>query len=738
MASKYTVEVDVNAPGLDETADGFVRLQKQIQDTRIEMQKAAEVGDTIKFNELRSQLNDLNDKFEKVQLQSKEFHDALATMPGPAGKVGQAIQQVNGAFKSLLANPVIAIIAGIAGVFLIMYEALKKTAEGQKALSAVTDAFGRIVTPIIKFISAVAVPVFNALASAIDFVSAAFRDFSGSYAEFKKEVADDTAMRQAEENAKRIAKFIEEEGYKFDEFTIKKLQAKQKYNEKVKDILADEMRTEAQKDKAILNAGLEVNKKLADIDKERATKNAAAQKVITDKAKSEADKNFNEKIARMGAEDKLDEAKLEKMKAEELATAKTEANKFAIESKYANEKYNLQRNNILQLQGEYEKDSKEYMDYQAQLINLDAGRITQLTLDSEKKKKLKDDEFKKQQETDALLDSLAIAAMTKEEEREQAAFDSKRRREKADLTASEEFLKSSEQRKKELLDQFDQGTEVLDNKRKDDKKKKALQEELEILNIRKNAAIPGTRAYFDLLREIEKNAYDQKVIDAKGNNEKLIALREELKERTKAINKQELESYLATASQALGGVSNILSMASNNMKMQQDIDIANAEGNEEKITEIKKKAFEENKKMQIAQAIIGTLQGAIQAYQSMAMIPVVGPALGIAAAAAALVFGYKQVQLIKQTKYTDSSAKGSSSSAKPDTPAFNGTMNVPAPQIGASSAQSSGNLGQVIGTSMEANNSRTRPIQAYVVGDQVSTQQQLDRRISVAAKMGGG
>ena len=177
-------------------------------------------------------------------------------------------------------------------------------------------------------------------------------------------------------------------------------------------------------------------------------------------------------------------------------------------------------------------------------------------------------------------------------------------------------------------------------------------------------------------------------------------------------------------------------MASAGMKAQQDQDIANAEGNEEKITEIKKKAFEDNKKMQIAQAIISTLQGAIAAYQSMATIPVVGVGLGIAAAAAALVFGYKNVELIKQTKYQDTSAKGGAS-AKAATPSFNGTMNVPAPVIGASSAQSSGNLGQVIGSSMEANNSRSRPIQAYVVGDQVTTQQQLDRRISVAAKMGG-
>ena len=75
--------------------------------------------------------------------------------------------------------------------------------------------------------------------------------------------------------------------------------------------------------------------------------------------------------------------------------------------------------------------------------------------------------------------------------------------------------------------------------------------------------------------------------------------------------------------------------------------------------------------------------------------------------------------------------------AQGTTPSFNGTVTVPAPVIGASQASSIGNLGQTIVGAVQAGNSTSRPIQAYVIGDQVTTQQQLDRRISVAAKMGG-
>jgi len=49
----------------------------------------------------------------------------------------------------------------------------------------------------------------------------------------------------------------------------------------------------------------------------------------------------------------------------------------------------------------------------------------------------------------------------------------------------------------------------------------------------------------------------------------------------------------------------------------------------------------------IAQAVIGTYSSAVKAYDSLASIPVVGPALGAAAAAAAVAFGFQQVAAIK-------------------------------------------------------------------------------------------
>lgn len=73
-----------------------------------------------------------------------------------------------------------------------------------------------------------------------------------------------------------------------------------------------------------------------------------------------------------------------------------------------------------------------------------------------------------------------------------------------------------------------------------------------------------------------------------------------------------------------------------------------------------KKAFKLNQGLQIADALSSTYTGAISAYKAMAGIPIVGPVLGAAAAAAVVKFGFDQVRAIKAQKFNGG---GSSTSA---------------------------------------------------------------------------
>lgn len=224
-----------------------------------------------------------------------------------------------------------------------------------------------------------------------------------------------------------------------------------------------------------------------------------------------------------------------------------------------------------------------------------------------------------------------------------------------------------------------------------DKASKKLDDELKFLQIRGDALREGTKSFFNNQREILKKSEQKELNDLKDKaiaetltteqvEAEKLAIKEKYAKERSDIDKQELDQYLQYATTVLSAASQIFSQISQVNALEQQVaserltkayieqneldkkNITNKDEQEKKLLEnkkkfakdedaLKKKAFEDNKKIQIAQAIIGTLQGAVQAYQSLAVIPIVGPALGAVAAAAALVFGYKQVDLIKKTTY---------------------------------------------------------------------------------------
>lgn len=80
-----------------------------------------------------------------------------------------------------------------------------------------------------------------------------------------------------------------------------------------------------------------------------------------------------------------------------------------------------------------------------------------------------------------------------------------------------------------------------------------------------------------------------------------------------------------------------------------------------------KKAFEIGKAASIAQASINTFESATGAYKSLAGIPIVGPALGAAAAIAAGIAGFANVKKIANTKF------GGGAGGSPSVPSSGGS-----------------------------------------------------------------
>ena len=145
----------------------------------------------------------------------------------------------------------------------------------------------------------------------------------------------------------------------------------------------------------------------------------------------------------------------------------------------------------------------------------------------------------------------------------------------------------------------------------------------------------------------------------------MMSLREKLQE-----GKADWRDYAQVAVASLATVSSMMQSASQlmqaNMQAEQarvteryDAEIEKAgenttrgrkleEQKQKELAKIKTKYAKKQMVMQIAMAIADTAANAIKAYGAMAEIPVVGPALGIAAAAAATAAGMIQIAVIKK------------------------------------------------------------------------------------------
>jgi len=130
----------------------------------------------------------------------------------------------------------------------------------------------------------------------------------------------------------------------------------------------------------------------------------------------------------------------------------------------------------------------------------------------------------------------------------------------------------------------------------------------------------------------------------------------------------------------------------------------------------------------IANATISTYQSATDSYKSLAGIPFIGPALGFAAAGAAITSGMATVRKITSVKTPNAGggggasvggiSKGSNGSAPSIPPAFN--------VVGASDTNQ---LADAIGGQSK------EPVKAYVVANDVSTAQSMDRNIVEGASI---
>ena len=215
--------------------------------------------------------------------------------------------------------------------------------------------------------------------------------------------------------------------------------------------------------------------------------------------------------------------------------------------------------------------------------------------------------------------------------------------------------------------------------------------------------------------ELEKALEEQRQIDLSAIDEKYNKQRAEANEAANALINANNEKLAAEEKQLndqkVQGVMNSLEAIAN-------ISALFAGESEEE----QKKAFKVQKAVSISQTLISTAQSAIDSYKSLAGIPVVGPALGFAASAAAVTAGLAQVKQIKQQEFNGgaTSLSSSGSSVSSGGAAANGGAGTSPSQAPQFNVVGQSGFNQVAGAL-----GQQAPVQAFVVSGDVTTAQQL-------------
>ena len=166
----YTAVIDTQVNGgeevkglgdeAQETGGKFKALRSQIRETNVALQKLADEGKqgTAEFETLRKKLDDLNDAQEKVNFQAGQFDDQLAALPGPLGHLGSGIQSFNAGLNKFSTGFKVALgaIGLIIGAIAAFRESLSRTEEGQAKLNKITEAFEKIMNGLFAVIEPIA------------------------------------------------------------------------------------------------------------------------------------------------------------------------------------------------------------------------------------------------------------------------------------------------------------------------------------------------------------------------------------------------------------------------------------------------------------------------------------------------------------------------------------------------------------------------------------------------------
>jgi len=254
------------------------------------------------------------------------------------------------------------------------------------------------------------------------------------------------------------------------------------------------------------------------------------------------------------------------------------------------------------------------------------------------------------------------------------------------------------------------------------KKLKGYEDDIMLLTAQQRTLIEGTQAYLNNSIAIEDAAYKLKLENAKGNATKIRAIEIEHEQNIKDIK---LKAFLAEKQIQLDRLAVISSIGSSLAQLAgKNKALAIAAIAIEKAAAIGQ--IWTNNSIANAKAVAAS---PLTLGQPWVTINTISAALGTAAAIASAVQAVQQINSVQIPGASGTSGGSVGGGGAPSLPRAASTM---APQIQTTGGQSAtAQIGETIGNAQ-------KPIKAYVVSGEISSQQALDRRTNRAATFVGG
>jgi hypothetical protein len=694
MAIKKTIEIEVTTSG-----------QKPIENLSNNLNQASKQA-----NDLTSNLS----KTEKAQSAINGIGDAVGKL-NPA--LGGAIKGMNGVILKMwemVANPVGAILAGIVITLKFLYEAFQSSVAGGKEIKAVFAAISAVGDQVKDAIFGLGRALINVTAAAYKFITL---DFKGAAESMKK------ANKEASTSYNQLSNAVDGTTAKIIYNLTKQQQAVDK----------------ARKQQAVVQS--ETNKLLVQ-SRETLTDETAS---IKDKKKAleevtKAEKASSAEKVRIAKEDlRIAKERAKAMGGEAEKKAKQELRDLTIalnEAETENAMTGIKLNKQKKMLGRQESE-------QAKAAADEAKQLAKERNDAAK------ESLKKQQEDEkaAIDEKLRTLKLSFDEQRKLVNDDNKlSEKDKKDFIKriNEEEKKSIEDHKKAVNDLENRYKSELENlNAKTEQQRLDLQKkrELEELN---RIAITEEEKQRLLIQFNEKYRILQSELDAKTKSENDAKIAEE---NLKIANDTALttETRLAAIKAREDAINNIVFKSE---KDRTDYQKANTDARiqiekyefEQKMAQAKEtasvltnlaslvgKQTAAGKALGIATALINTYVGVSEALKQKSTLPspydYVAKAVNVAGI---LATGFKSVKAITAVKVPGGGGGGGG--ATPSMSAASGGGTPASPSFNVVGNSGVNQIAQTLGSQ--------QPVQAYVVANNVTTAQALDRNIIQNASMG--